>query len=151
MPTTTRKDPVKGFNFVLNIDSMTGSVGFSECSGLSVDNDIVEYREGTDKSLWTRKLTGLRKHAHITLKRGITSTSYALDLWKWRKNVIDGTPDVRNGTITLLDEQQNPVVHWKFYKGWPSKYDGPTLNAKNNDVAVESIEIVYDGGLDVES
>jgi phage tail-like protein len=147
----TRTDPYKGFNFILSIDGMNGSTGFSECSGLSTDGDIVEYREGTDKSLWTRKLTGLRKHSHITLKRGLSSAANNLDLWKWRKSVLDGVPDVRNGTITLVDEQQNPVMFWKFYKGWPVKYDGPTLNAKTNDVAVESIEIVYDGGLDVET
>lgn len=147
----TRIDPVKGFNFMLSIDGMTGSVGFSECTGLSTDGDIVEYREGTDKSLWTRKLTGLRKHSHITLKRGVTNGSNQMDLWNWRKNVLDGTPDVRNGTITLIDEQQKPVMYFKFYKGWPVKYDGPTLNAKNNDVAVEGIEIVYDGGLEIES
>ncbi|HTV73858.1 MAG TPA: phage tail protein [Candidatus Acidoferrales bacterium] len=144
----TRVDPFKGFNFILSIDGMAGSAGFSEVSGLSTDGDIVEYREGSDKSLWTRKLTGLRKHAHITLKRGQTTN---LDLWNWRKNILDGTPDVRNGTITLVDEQQNPVMYFKFYKGWPAKYDAPTLNAKNNEVAIESLEIVYDGGLDVEA
>lgn len=147
----TRVDPFKSFNFILSIDGMTGSIGFSECTGISTDNDIVEYREGTDKSLWTRKLTGLRKHAHITLKRGVTSGSNQLDLWNWRNNILNGTPDVRNGTITLVDEQQNPVMYFKFYKGWPNKYDAPTFNAKNNDVAVEAIEIVYDGGLEIES
>jgi phage tail-like protein len=146
-----RVDPFKTFNFLLSIDGMTGSIGFSECSGLSTDTDIVEYREGTDKSLWTRKLTGLRKHAHIVLKRGITNASYQMDLWTWRKNILDGTPDPRNGTITLISEQQQPVMFWKFYKGWPTKYDGPTLNAKGNDVAVETLEIVYDGGLDIEA
>jgi phage tail-like protein len=144
----TRVDPFKGFNFIISIDGMSGSAGFSECTGLSTDGDIVEYREGTDKSLWTRKLPGLRKHSHITLKRGQTTN---LDLWNWRKNVLDGVADARNGTITLVDELQNAVMHWKFYKGWPVKYDGPTLNAKTNDVAIETLEIVYDGGLDVES
>jgi phage tail-like protein len=143
----TRIDPFKGFNFIVSIDNMTGSAGFSECSGLSTDGDIVEYREGTDKNLWTRKLTGLRKHAHIVLKRGQTVN---LDLWSWRKNVLDGTPDRRSGTITLVDEQQNSVMFWKFSNGWPVKYDGPSLNAKGNDVAIETLEIVHEG-LDVEA
>lgn len=142
-----RIDPYKGFNFIISVDGMTGSAGFSECTGLSTDGDIVEYREGTDKNLWTRKLTGLRKHAHITLKRGLTQS---MDLWNWRKNVLDGTPDRRSGTITLVDEQQKPVMFWKFSNGWISKYDGPSLNAKGNDVAIESVEIVHEG-LEIEA
>lgn len=146
----TRTDPFKGFNFIVSIDGMSGSAAFSEVGGLSTDGDIVEYREGTDKSLWTRKLTGLRKHAHITLKRGQTTN---LDLWTWRKSVLDGAADSvirKNGTITLLNEQQKSVMFWKFSKGWPVKYDGPALNAKGNDVAIETLEIVHEG-LDVEA
>ena len=138
----TRVDPFKGFNFIVSIEGMSGSAAFSEVSGLSTDGDVVEYREGTDKSLWTRKLTGLRKHAHITLKRGQSAN---LDLWAWRKNVLDGTPDRRSGTITLLNEQQQSVLFWKFSNGWPVKYDGPSLNAKGNDVAIETLEIVHEG------
>lgn len=142
-----RTDPFKAFNFILSIDGMNGSAGFSDVSGLSTDAQVVEYREGTDKNLWTRKLTGLRNHAHITLKRGQTQN---LDLWAWRKNILDGTPDRRSGTITLLDEQQKAVMFWKFSNAWPVKYEGPTLNAKGNDVAVETLEIVHEG-LDVEA
>ncbi|HKE37287.1 MAG TPA: phage tail protein [Candidatus Baltobacteraceae bacterium] len=134
-------DPFKAFNFILSIDGMASSAGFSEVSGLSTDGDIVEYREGNDTQLWTRKLTGLRKHSHITLKRGQTKN---LDLWQWRQNILDGVPDRRAGTITLVDEQNTPVMHWKFREGWPVKYDGPTLNAKGNDVAIETLEIVHE-------
>ncbi|MFN2459501.1 MAG: phage tail protein [Candidatus Velthaea sp.] len=142
----TRIDPFKAFNFVVSIDGMA-SASFSEVSGLSTDGDIVEYREGTDKSLWTRKLPGLMKHAHVVCKRGQTKN---LDLWNWRKNILDGVPDRRSGTITLLDEQQQAVMFWKFSNGWPVKYDGPTLNAKGNDVAIETLEIVHEG-LDIEA
>ena len=138
----TRIDPFKGFNFVVSIDGMAGAAGFSECAGLSTDGDIVEYREGTDKNLWTRKLTGLRKHAHITLKRGETGN---LDLWNWRKAVLDGETDRRSGTITLRDELQRSVMHWHFTDGWPVKYEGPSLNATGNQVAVETLEIVHEG------
>ncbi|HXP93471.1 MAG TPA: phage tail protein [Candidatus Binatia bacterium] len=143
----TRNDPARSFNFLLSFDNMQGSVGFSECSGLSTDADIAEYREGADKSLSTRKLTGLQKHAHITLKRGVTKN---LDLWTWRKNIIEGTQDRRSGTITLLDELQQPVLHWKITAAWPVKYEGPGLNAKGNDVAIETLELVHEG-LDLES
>jgi phage tail-like protein len=139
---TARNDPARAFNFLVSFDSMQGSVGFSDCTGLSTDGDIAEYREGTEKSLWTRKLTGLQKHGHITLKRGVTKN---LDLFQWRKNILQGVQDRRSGTITLLDEQQQPIIHWKITAAWPVKYEGPSLNAKGNDIAIETLELVHEG------
>jgi len=37
------------------------------------------------------------------------------------------------------------VVEWHFENGWISKYEGAALNAKGNDVAIESIEITHEG------
>jgi phage tail-like protein len=100
--------------------------------------------------VWTRKLTGLQKHAHITLKRGVTNAGNSFDLWKWRKNILEGTQDRRSGTITLLNELQQPVLHWKISAAWPVKYEGPTLNAKGNDIAIETLELAHEG-LDLET
>jgi phage tail-like protein len=48
-------------------------------------------------------------------------------------------------TITLLDDQRQPVVRWAVREAWPCKYAGPALNAKGNDVAIESLEICHEG------
>ena len=96
---TTRVDPYRGFNFLVEIDGIT-QAGFQECSGLDASTDPVDYREGADPK-HVRKLTGLNKYSPITLKRGITDSD---ELWKWRKTVIDGKVERRNGSIVLLDE-----------------------------------------------
>jgi len=139
MPTDQRTDPYRSFNFRIEIDGLTvGS--FSECSGLTFDVDPVEYREGTDIPLHVRKLTGLRKFANIALKRGFTENK---QLWEWYKNVLNGIPDRRNGSVVLQDEspERNDVLRWNFENGWICKWEGPTFNASSNDVAIESIEI----------
>ena len=140
MPTGTRTDPYRGFNFEVQIDRATVA-GFRECSGLSFTTDPVEYREGTDVPLHVRKLEGLRKYSNIVLKRGFTDNQ---ELWSWYKNIINGVEDRRNGAIVLHDEQHNEVLRWNFENGWITKWEGPTMNATSNDVAIENVEIAVE-------
>lgn len=140
MATGDRKDPYVGYNFRLEI-SGTSVAGFSECSGLTFDTDIVEYREGNEQRLSVRKLMGLRKFSQISLKRGYTDNK---DLWNWYKNVLNGVVDRRNGAVVLQDEQHKDVLRWEWTDGWLTKYEGPTLNAHNNDVTLETIEIAVE-------
>lgn len=140
MATGERKDPLRGFNFEVQIDNTTVA-GFRECSGLTFDTDPVEYREGTDRPLHVRKLTGLRKFQNIVCKRGVTDSQV---LWLWYKNVLNGKNDRRNGAIILKDEEHKDVVRWNFENGWITKWEGPQLNATSNDVAIESIEIAVE-------
>lgn len=142
MPETgKREDPYRAFNFLVEIDGVTVA-GFSDVSGLSGETDVVEYREGSDGPLNVRKLPGLSKNGPATLKRGQSTND---DLWKWRRNILDGITDRRNGSIVLLDERRNRVREWQFVNGWISKYEGPTLNAKGNEVAIETVEIAHEG------
>ena|ERR1700740_497559 len=141
MATATRVDPYRGFNFRVELDN-TSVAAFRECGGLTLTTDPVDYREGTDIPLSVRKLTGLRKHTNITMKRGYTPNK---DLWNWYKNVVNGVSDRRNGAIVLQDEEHNDVLRWEFENGWICKWEGAVMNATSNDVAIESIEICHEG------
>jgi phage tail-like protein len=59
--------------------------------------------------------------------------------------VIEGKTQRLSGTITLLNEARQPTLVWKFYEAWPSKWAGPAFNAKNNDVAIEEMELAVEG------
>jgi phage tail-like protein len=137
MAVAERKDPFRGFNFRVEINNVPVA-GFRECGGLSFTTDAVEYREGNEGHLHPRKLMGMRKFANITLKRGYTDNQ---ELWKWYKNILDGKPDRHNGAVILQDELSTDVVRWQFLNGWICKYEGPAMNATNNEVAIETIEI----------
>lgn len=137
-----RVDPYRNSQFKLEIQGIV-QAGFAEVSVPDSTSDAVEYREGTDP-LTLRKLPGLTKYGNITLKWGLAD---AKEIWDWRKLVIDGKTDEarRNGAIVILDTEGNEVVRWNFINGWPSKYDPADLNAKGNDVAVETLEITHEG------
>src|SRR5512132_3854901 len=140
MPTGARNDPFRQFNFVIDIEGV-GSGAFSEVSGLDTETDPVEYREGNE-DITVRKLPGLRTHPNITLKRGFTKDR---GLWDWRKTVMDGKTQRKSGSIVLLNEAREEALRWNFREGWPCKLQGPPLNAKTNEVAIETLEICHEG------
>jgi phage tail-like protein len=123
----------------VEIDGIT-QAGFQEVDGLDSSTDAIDYREGNDP-LHVRKLTGLNKHSAITLKRGITDSD---ELWKWRATVVDGKVERKNGSIILLDDTGTEKLRWNFFNAWPSKWTGPALNATNNAVAVETLELTHE-------
>ena len=134
-------NPLLQYNFLLEIDGTSDAVaGFTEVSGITMETDIVEYREGADTAT-VRKLPGLRKYGNITLKRGYTTNT---ELWDWRKSVIDGATERKSGVIILLNEAREPALRWEFSAAWVSKYEGPALNATANEAAIESIEIAVE-------
>ena len=142
MPETgKRDDPYQQFNFLVEIDGVARA-GFSECSGLATDTDPIDYREGADIVLNVRKLSGLRKYTNVVLKRGYTQDQ---DLWNWRKKIINGNTERRQADIILLDEERKEVLRWRIREAWISKWDSGPFNAKTNDVAIETIEMVHEG------
>ena len=142
------KNPYGAFNFVVSIGGDT-IAAFQDVSGLDSENTPMEYREGADPMNTVRKLPGMEKYPNCTLKRGITGSLY---LWNWRKEVRDGGasfPPVRDVVIELNNDQHESVLKWKLTNAWCCKLSGPTLNAKGNEIAVESMELAYDR-LDIE-
>jgi len=141
MPVGDRKDPYRSYNFLIEIDGITRA-GFQECSGLDSSQDPIEYREGNEKFLTTRKLPGLVKYSNITLKWGISDDK---DLWTWRQNAATGKAERKNGSIVLLDDTGAEKVRWNFSAGWPTKWTAPTFNAISTEVAIETLEIAHEG------
>jgi phage tail-like protein len=140
MATGDRVDPYATFNFIVEVEGVVTG-GFNEASGFDSETDVIEYRVG-DKENTLTKLPGLKKFPNIVLKRGFTK---GMELWNWRKLVMDGKTQRRSGSIVLRNEAGQPALRWNFTQGWPSKWQGPAFNAKNNEVAIETLEIAHEG------
>jgi phage tail-like protein len=140
VPAPSLDDPYKGFNFRVEIDGVS-LAAFSEVGGLASETAVIEYRVGGEPNT-VRKLPGLTTYPNIVLGRGITQDA---ELWSWRRNVIEGKTDRRNGAIVLLDDEGHEVVRWNFFRGWICKWEGPALDARGNEVALETIAIAHEG------
>ena len=136
-----RIDPLGSFNFEVQIPGITGPA-FTEVSGLELEAAVIEYREGNDTALTVRKLPGLIKYGNITLKRGLTSNH---SLWDWARQTVQGNVQRVAISIILMNDQRQAIVRWNIHNAWVCKYEGPMLNAKANDVAMESVEIAHEG------
>lgn len=139
MPTGARLDPYMNYNFLVEIDGVT-QAGFQEVSGLDATTDPVEYREGGENTT-VRKLPGKTTYSDISLKWGLTDSD---EMWKWREDVIKGRIERKNGSIIVLDDEGNERVRWNFFNAWPSKWEGPTFDAKANDIAIETLTIAHE-------
>jgi phage tail-like protein len=136
-----RERPYSQFNYLVDLGTgNTDSVqaGFSEASGLGVEINVAEYRNGNEKNNAVRKITGSYKVPDVTLKRGVIGTT---DLYDWLDQVRAGDQGaLRDIKIHLLAEDRSgPVVTWLLFEARPIKYTGPTLNASGTETAVEEV------------
>jgi phage tail-like protein len=119
------------------------NISFSEASGLTQELQVIEYRDGNSPDYSTVKMPGLQKYTNIVLKRGISKGDN--DFFKWLNTVKLNSIERRDLTISLLNENHEPVMVWKAQNAFPVKVEGPGLKASGNEVAIESIEIAHEG------
>lgn len=139
-----QQDPLISAWFSIEFQGQV-SGAFRECEGLGSSNEVVEYKASGEKGEYVvKKVPGRLVWNNITLKRGITDS---MDMWKWRKLVEQGNVNSarKNGTITMYNTQGTAVAKWNFVNAWPSKITGPSVNAGENGVAIEELEITHEG------
>ncbi len=146
MPPQYRDDPYPSYNFEVVVtgisdDGKSVKGSFMEVSGLGVEMPGIEYRNGSE-DITVRKIQGLKKFTNIVLKWGITGD---LAFWNWIVEGMNGLPHRTEGSVLMLNENRQEVMRWNFKRGWPCKWTGPGLNAKNNEIAMETLEICHEG------
>lgn len=127
--------------FILRIPDIDTVGCFLSCSGLELNFDIYEYREGGRNDIIHRLPGGLH-YPNLLLSRGLTKED-ALLKWFWatqtkaeRKEItltLQGGPDQRN---------------WTFSDAFPVRWTGPQIDSQGSSIATESLEIAH-GGLRV--
>lgn len=133
--------PLPVFHF--RVEWGSARLGFSEVTGLTQEIQAIEYRDGSFPEYSSIKMPGLRKYSNITLKRGIIKADN--DFFNWLSTVKLNTIERRDLTISLLNENHEPVMIWKVMQAFPVKVEGPQLKAAGNEVAIESIELAHEG------
>lgn len=133
--------PVTAFHF--QVEWGGTKIGFTEVSGLTVELQSIDYREGSSPEYQVTKMPGIPQYSTITLKRGMFRGDN--EFFQWLNTVKLNTIERRDLTISLLNEEHEPVTVWKVKEAWPSKVEGPSLNSTGNEVAVETIELTHEG------
>lgn len=133
-----RKDPVPASRFILDAGVTIGH--FSEVSGLSVEYEPYEYKEGGVND-FTHVLRGRAKFPNLVLKRGMTDEAA---LFAWFRECRDRTAR-RDVVLTLLSADHKPLRTWSFVGAFPVKWTGPEFKANAGEAAMETLELSHQG------
>lgn len=137
--------PMTALHFTVSWGDSRNTSAFSEVSGLTGEIEVIEYRAGNDLALTVQKIPGNRKFGPVTAKRGVMPSENGNGLFEWFSTLRAGNIDRRPVVISLMNERQEPVMVWQLRQAFPTKIDGPALNAKGTEVAIETLEFAHEG------
>ena len=141
MALSIRHDPYLSFNFAVELYGLVRG-GFTEVSGLQLEVETHEYREG-GLNAFVHKLAGPVSYpSNLVLKRGIAEVD---GLWLWYQGVLRGVILRKPVSVILLDSAGAETRRWDFAEAYPVKWSGPDLNASSDAVAVETVELAHNG------
>ena len=135
------KYPLPKFHF--QVEWAAATISFTEVSGLDVETEVIEYRDGASPDFSKLKMPGMQKFSNITLKRGVFKSDN--EYFSWWNTVSLNKVERRDVIISLLNEAHEPVIVWKVKNAWPTKIQSTDLKADGNETAIESMELVHEG------
>ena len=138
MPNRREFDHLFNGRFKIEIEGVTQGA-FTECGGLEVHVDVVEFNDGSD--LRTRKRPGRPGVSNIVLRRGYVNST---ELWDWMKAVLDGKVERKAGSVIVCDDAGGEIYRYNFFEGWPCRWKSLELRADAPGSLVEEIEIVVE-------
>lgn len=118
-------------------------IGFQEVSGLDMEIEPLEYREGSSLEFSKINMPGMVKYSDVTLKRGVFKSDN--EFYAWMNTIKMNKVERRDITISLLDEEHAPVVVWKLKNVWPMKIQSTDLKAMGNEIAIETMVLKHEG------
>lgn len=151
--------PALGFHFRAEFLDTSGKrafdeISFQEISGLNVEIGVEELSEGGVNN-YSHRLPGKIKYGNLVLKRGmplVPKTTMknepqkvsnsglvdwaikAIELYEFKPMNVD---------VYLLNEKNDPMMAWHFYRVWPVKLVTSDLKAQDNAIVIESFELAY--------
>lgn len=135
------KYPLPKFHF--RVEWGGSNIGFSEVSGLNIENKVIEYRDGISPEYSKIKMPGMREFSNITLKRGVFKGDN--EFYKWLNTIALNNVERRDLTLSLLNEKHEPVVVWKITNAFPIKIQSTDLKADGSEAAIEQLDLAHEG------
>ena len=120
--------------------SRTVDMRFQKVSGFRVNMSPFTVEEG-GQNLFTHRLPNRFQYENLVLERGMTHNS---KLNAQFQETITSFRFTRNHVlVTLLDENDDPVTGWLFYNAYPVSWATSELNADENKIVIETLELAY--------
>jgi phage tail-like protein len=135
------QDVLINYRFHVEVQGIV-SAYFTECDGLSLEREIVEYKEGGTND-YVYQFSGRVSQQKVRLRRGL---GYDDDLWAWfRRGILTGKVLRKNVTIHVKNPERKTVQRWELLSAFPAKYEGPDLKSEQAVAALELLELAHHG------
>lgn len=187
---TQRTDPLRNFKFTVRFIPMDGELntlltgigdlGFAQMGGLSVQNELIAYREG-GMNTHPHKMVGQSDFPAISFARGAFAAQDQLWLWQkfmhsWINGGVNGFDKGAQGDETnyrcnvLVKVYDHPYTFgdakyaydsgiaentnlnpgnvklaFKLFNCWPGAYGLSDLNAGDNGIMIQQLNIHHEG------
>jgi phage tail-like protein len=128
--------------FAVEIDGVTVG-GIHSIDGLESESEVIEYKDGEDRTIHTRP--GNHKPGKVTITKDWSSTSEFRQWFEAAQQPQDG--QVKRKSISIVignDDEKKEAKRINLGGCWPEKYRVPGLNAKNSGHATEILEISFE-------
>lgn len=134
--------PPWGFYYKVEfgISSDSNDVRFQSVSGLSVEYDYENFKEGGENR-FEHKLPVRTKYADMILKRGMVVDSKVIE-W-FNKAFRDREFEPTDINVILMNEKGEPLRTWKVAHAIPKKWLVSDLVSTENAIVIETMEITY--------
>lgn len=189
MARASKSDPIRDFKFLVeilpegNLKTVTSGIenlGFAVVSGLSVQNEVIPYREG-GMNTHPHKLVGQSDFAPVTFSRGTFFNQTSLYRWQQFMHSWTGTGLSASGNndyrctigVRVLDHPVSKVEYvtdpstngnnltvssdlemrlgFVIYNAWPGAFALSDLNAGNSGILVQQLTVHHEGFVIVNS
>lgn len=134
------------FYFKLSIigNNNKSDTSFQEVSGLTVDTELTEIREGGENR-FSYRLPTRKRYQNLVLKRAILDLDSTLSTWC--KDTLEGTGSVKiqpkTINVSLMDSAAKPLMVWNIVNAYPVKWEVGNFNAQENKIVIETLELAF--------
>jgi phage tail-like protein len=128
------------FYYEVEIDGSV--ISFQEVSGLTLKNQVIEYRHSNHTSFTKEVRVGLTDLPEVTCKKGVfMGDNFLAELYArtWDKAYMSKTDQDFDVSIRLLDETGDVVCQWVATGCVVTSMEGPSLKSDDNSAAIESL------------
>ena len=140
--------PYQIFNFEVEMVDGPSVGGFEKVSGLSMQMETVEYREGGVND-HVHKLPGQYSHSSLVLENGIVDDRTVFDWIGELRNGTKPTEEARTNVEILVRAGHKEKERWGFevFDAYPVQWDGPDLRAGQEEgkAAMQTLELAHRG------
>ncbi len=133
--------PIPKFHF--QVEWGGSSISFQEVTGLEMEAEVIEYRDGANREYTKVKMPGLTKFSNVVMKKGVFAGDN--EFFEWWKTIRLNKVERRDMSISLLNDEHEPVMSWSVKNAWPVKIVSPELKGDDSGFAIISAEIAHEG------